>query len=106
MCFAALPDGRLVTAVDHKPKRRAELRRLDHVRANPAVSLLVHHYEEDWDALWWVRVDGDAEVVDAPVGEALLEPLVAKYAAYRTRPPSGPAIVIRVDRLTGWSARP
>jgi PPOX class probable F420-dependent enzyme len=106
VCFATLPDGRLVSAVDHKPKRTVALRRLDHVRVNPAVSLLVHHYEEDWGALWWVRVDGYAHVVDEPGREDLLGPLVAKYAAYVTRPPTGPAIVIRVERLTGWSARP
>jgi PPOX class probable F420-dependent enzyme len=106
VCFAALPDGRLVSAVDQKPKRSAALRRLEHVRANPTVSLLVHHYEDDWDALWWVRVDGDAHVVDEPAREGLLDPLVAKYPVYVSQPPGGPAIVIRVDRLTGWSARP
>ena len=106
VCFATLPDGRLVSAVDHKPKRTVALRRLEHVRGNPAVSLLVQHYEDDWEALWWVRVDGQAQVVDEPGREGLLEALVAKYAAYVTRPPAGPAIVIRVERLTGWSARP
>jgi PPOX class probable F420-dependent enzyme len=106
VCFATLGDGRLVSAVDHKPKRTAALRRLEHVRVNPAVCLLVHHYEDDWDALWWVRVDGRAHVVDDPGPEGLLEPLVAKYAAYVTRPPEGPAIVVRIERLTGWSARP
>lgn len=106
VCFATLSDGRLVSAVDHKPKRTAALRRLEHVRLNPAVSLLVHHYEDDWDALWWVRVDGRAHVVDEPGPDGLLEPLVAKYPAYVTRPPAGPAIVIRIERLTGWSARP
>jgi PPOX class probable F420-dependent enzyme len=104
VCFAPLPDGRLVSAVDHKPKRSVALRRLENVRARPAVSLLVQHYEDDWDALWWVRVDGSALVVDDPAAAGLLDPLVAKYAAYATRPPAGPAIVVRVDRLTGWSA--
>ncbi len=104
VCFAGTGDGRLVTAVDHKPKRTTALARLAHVRANPAVTLLVQHYEEDWDALWWVRVDGTAVVIDDPTAE-LLAPLVAKYAAYATRPPAGPAIVVTVERWRGWSAR-
>jgi PPOX class probable F420-dependent enzyme len=46
-------EGDLVwTAVDHKPKRTRALRRLENVRANPRVSLLADHYEEDWSALW------------------------------------------------------
>ena len=106
VCFAWTGDDRLVTAVDHKPKRTTALARLAHVRAHPAVTLLVHHYEDDWDALWWVRVDGTATVVDdpgAPTG--LLAPLVAKYPAYAERPPAGPAIVVTVERWRGWSAR-
>src|SRR6266852_360954 len=99
VCFAWTGDDRLVTAVDHKPKRTPALARLAHVRANPAVTLLVHHYEEDWDALWWVRVDGTAVVIDDPTEPAdLLALLVAKYPAYATRPPAGPAIVVTVER--------
>jgi PPOX class probable F420-dependent enzyme len=97
---------RLVTAVDHKPKRTTALARLAHVRAHPAVSVLVDEYRDDWDALWWVRVDGTATVLDDVTTEpALLGPLVAKYAAYVESPPAGPAIVVTVQRWQGWSAR-
>jgi PPOX class probable F420-dependent enzyme len=105
VCFASLPDGRIVSAVDHKPKTTPALRRLDHVRADPAVSLLVHHYEDDWDALWWVRVDGSAEVLDR-VTDDLVSALAAKYAPYAERPPAGAALVVTVRRWRGWSARP
>ncbi len=104
VCFAGTDDDRLVTAVDHKPKRTTALARLAHVRAHPAVSLLAHHYDDDWDALWWVRVDGSATVIDDPTAE-MLAPLVAKYSAYATRSPDGPAIVVTVERWRGWSAR-
>ncbi|HEV3452461.1 MAG TPA: TIGR03668 family PPOX class F420-dependent oxidoreductase [Acidimicrobiia bacterium] len=103
VCFALLADDRLVTAVDHKPKRTSALRRLDHVRARPAVSLLAHHYEDDWAALWWVRADGAAVVVDHPDAD-LLAPLTAKYRPYAERPPLGPAIVVTIERWTGWAA--
>lgn len=105
ICFALVGE-RLVTAVDHKPKRTSALARLDHVRAHPAVSVLVDEYHDDWDRLWWVRGDGTATVVDAVATEPdLLGALVAKYAAYADRPPSAAAIVVTVQRWQGWSAR-
>ena len=102
--FAALDDHTLVTAVDHKPKRTTKLQRLDNIRANPAVTVLADHYEDDWTRLWWVRARGDAIVLDTPAAEHLAV-LTAKYAQYRERPPSGPTIVIRVTEITGWDAR-
>jgi PPOX class probable F420-dependent enzyme len=92
-----------VTAVDHKPKRTTRLQRLENVRRNPLVTLLVDHYAEDWTALWWVRAGGHAEVVDHPEHD-LIDALVAKYDQYREVPPAGPAIVITVTDLTGWAA--
>lgn len=103
VCFACLDDDRIVSVVDDKPKRTPALRRLDHVRANPAVCLLAHHYDEDWSALWWVRVDGTATVLDA--ADAVMRgALAAKYAPYAARPPGGPAIVVTPTRWRGWSA--
>src|SRR5450755_4641235 len=50
----AVDGDRVYSTVDAKPKRTTALRRLDNVRENPAVSLLVDHYEDtDWAALWW-----------------------------------------------------
>ena len=100
-------DGdRLVTAVDQKPKRTSALQRLRNIEVHPDVSLLVDHYEDDWAQLWWVRVDGVAEVVtEEPRRAELLPPLVAKYPAYRDEPPAGPVLVIDVRRTTSWRAR-
>src|SRR5207249_1558910 len=47
-------------AVDAKPKRTTDLQRLRNIAANPSVSVLVDHYEDDWTRLWWVRVDRPA----------------------------------------------
>ena len=52
----------VVTAVDHKPKRTPDLKRLRNIAANPEVSLLADHYSDDWDRLWWARADGTAEL--------------------------------------------
>ena len=107
--FAMLGDATIVTAVDHKPKRTTELRRLANIAANPRVALLADHYDDDWDALWWARADGTARIVEPGAEPELradaVRALAARYAPYRTRPPAGALIVIAVERWSGWSAR-
>lgn len=96
--------GVVVTAVDHKPKATTDLRRLRDIRDNPRVCLLADHYEDDWERLWWVRADGRARIVEGGDERArAVAWLVRKYAQYRERPPAGPAIVIHVERWSGWS---
>jgi PPOX class probable F420-dependent enzyme len=103
-CFAVHGD-RLWTAVDAKPKASQRLQRLANVRAHPWASLLVDHYEEDWDELWWVRADGSAAVlVEGAEHEAALAALVAKYPQYAAVPPRGAVIAVAVERWLGWSA--
>ncbi|MPY77153.1 MAG: TIGR03668 family PPOX class F420-dependent oxidoreductase [Actinophytocola sp.] len=94
----------IVFAVDHKPKTSTALRRLRNIEANPTVSLLVDHYEDDWTRLWWARADGHARArAEDPPAVALL---TAKYPAYAERPPEGPVVRIDVSRWSGWSAAP
>jgi len=95
----------LYFAVDFKPKRTTDLKRLRNIAANPAVSVLVDHYESDWDRLWWVRVDGTARIVTAPSEvEHALNLLAQRYQQYRATRPAGPVVAITVERMTGWSA--
>jgi PPOX class probable F420-dependent enzyme len=98
VCFA-LTGGRIVTAVDAKPKTTTALARLDNVRATGGASLLVDHYEEDWSRLWWVRVDGAAEVIES---DAAIDALAAKYEQYRSARPAGPVIAIAPERWRSW----
>jgi PPOX class probable F420-dependent enzyme len=100
VCFA-LHDGVVYTAVDAKPKATRALARLENVRATGRASLLVDHYEEDWERLWWVRVDGVAEVTRS---EPALDALAAKYEQYRTARPAGPVIAIAPERWRSWVA--
>jgi PPOX class probable F420-dependent enzyme len=98
----ALRDDVVVIAVDHKPKRSTDLKRLRNIAANSRVSLLADHYDEDWTQLWWVRADGHARVL---TGDARTEPvrwLVAKYPQYAARPPDGPVIHVNVTTWRGW----
>ncbi|RLL67015.1 TIGR03668 family PPOX class F420-dependent oxidoreductase [Streptomyces sp. Z26] len=92
-------------AVDHKPKTSTRLKRLRNVESNPAVSLLVDHYSDDWDALWWVRADGAARVAAAADEGELVSILVDKYPQYQEVHPAGSMMVIEVSRWSGWQAR-
>jgi PPOX class probable F420-dependent enzyme len=104
VCFAFWGEA-IYTAVDHKPKATAALARLRHIAAEPRVALLADHYEDDWSRLWWVRVDGDASVVEsAQEREAALAGLAAAYPQYAERPPEGPVIAVRPHRFSGWRA--
>ena len=92
-------------AVDAKPKRTTDLQRLKNIEANPAVCLLVDHYDEDWSKLWWVRIDGTARVIDEPKAAAhAVELLAARHPQYRHEKPAGPVVAISIDRITAWSA--
>ena len=103
----ALVDEVIYSAVDDaKPKRTMALRRLANIAENTAVSVLVDHYDEDWSALWWVRADGRARILDTaqPEAQAALRALAERYAAYRERTPPGPVIAIDVERWGSWSS--
>jgi PPOX class probable F420-dependent enzyme len=102
----ALAHETLYSVVDAKPKRTTELQRLENVRSNPWVSVLVDHYDEgDWSALWWVRADGAARVLEltAPEARAAVKLLAERHPQQR---PAGPVLAIDVQRWSGWSARP
>jgi PPOX class probable F420-dependent enzyme len=106
VCFAAI-DGVIYHAVDHKPKTTRRLARLDHLAGEPRVALLADHYDDaDWSALWWVRADGRARVLDegGPQAPHAIDLLVEKYAQYRERRPEGPVVALDVERISGWSA--
>ena len=102
--FVFVLDGSTVYwAVDDKPKRTREIKRLANIRANPNVELVVDRYQEGWNGLWWVRAAGPARIVEGEAEAArALELLSAKYRQYRKRPPRGPVVAIEVARLTWW----
>lgn len=99
-------DGALWVPVDGKPKRHMRLKRLENIRANPRACLLIDHYEEDWDALWWVRVDGWASVVERDESgfDDALAALRGKYPQYASVPIIS-AIRIEIEEVSHWRAR-
>ena len=104
----AVDGDRVYSAVDAKPKRTRALRRLANIRVNPHAAVLVDQYADDWSTLWWARADGTARVVgsDTSDGEHAIALLTARYPQYVTDPPTGPVVVIDVERWSGWSATP
>jgi PPOX class probable F420-dependent enzyme len=103
----AVEGDRIHSGVDEKPKRDSRLKRLRNISENSSVSMLVDHYEDDWENVWWVRADGDARVVeDDGELEHARELLRAKYPQYEELGLGiGGAIVIDVTRWSFWSYR-
>jgi PPOX class probable F420-dependent enzyme len=101
----ALNRETLYYAVDAKPKRTTNLKRLRNIAVNPAVSILIDQYQDDWSRLWWIRLDGRARVTtdDAEIHRAL-DLLSQHYAQYRATRPTGPVVAVAVDEWVGWSA--
>ncbi len=101
----ALVGDTLYSAVDEKPKASPRLRRLDNIRRDPRVAVVVDHYEEDWSRLWWVRLRGTARVLeDGDERDRALALLAHKYPQYRAAPPKGAVIAVDVSEWRAWAA--
>jgi PPOX class probable F420-dependent enzyme len=100
----AVRGDRVYSVVDAKPKRTGALRRLANVRENPAVALLVDHYDDDWSSLWWARAEGNARVLepDQPEARQAVALLAKRYPQQQAE---GAVLAVDVDRWSGWSAR-
>jgi PPOX class probable F420-dependent enzyme len=101
----ALDGDTLYTAVDRKPKRSSKLQRIENARARPDVTILVDHYEEDWDGLWWIRLRGRARVLDhGDERERALALLQEKDPQYSAEPPEGAVLAVDVTEVLEWTA--
>ena len=105
--------GYLWSAIDGKPKGDAEPARLRYVRRHPLVELVIDDYTDDWQCLWWIRVDGLAQVVQPPDPERdpdtapVIQALRRKYPQYGQTPllrDPPTLLVIRPDRIRSWCA--
>ena len=103
-CFVLVGDVVYSAVDDVKAKVSPRLQRLVNLRAHPEAALVVDHYDDDWSALWWVRVDGMARLLDdGAERERALDALAAKYEQYANARP--PGTVVAVD-VTAWHAWP
>lgn len=102
VCFVILNDE-LLWAVDQKPKTTMALRRLSNIAANPAVSVVIDHYSDEWSELWWIRIDGQARVLDSDADrKEALDALAAKYPQYVVDRPRGPVVAITPTVVRTW----
>ena len=104
--FVVDGSGRIAVGIDSKPKSSVNLRRLRNIGENPQVSLIVDHYADDWDQLWWARADGTA-VIERSGAEhgAHWGQLISKYPPYRGQVLGGPVILVTVGSWSGWAFR-
>lgn len=84
ICFVF--DGKnFYSPIDEKPKRTVQLKRLRNIKANPSVSLVIDHYEEDWRRLAYVLVFGKARILGHGITHRRAVKLLRhKYRQYRT----------------------
>ncbi|HTN71763.1 MAG TPA: TIGR03668 family PPOX class F420-dependent oxidoreductase [Methylomirabilota bacterium] len=105
ICFAF--DGKeFVSTIDEKPKQTppTRLKRLRNITANPKVSLIIDHYDEDWHRLAYLLIRGTAKILLRGArhrrGVYLLR---RKYPQYRNMAINDrPMIVITPKQLTSW----
>jgi PPOX class probable F420-dependent enzyme len=105
--FAVDADWRVTIGIDNKPKSSANLRRLANIAVNPLVSLLVDHYDDHWERLWWVRADGVATIErSGELYDQHWDELRSKYRQYGGQRFDGPVIVVEVEAWSGWAFTP
>lgn len=105
----------LWSPIDGKPKREGELARLRHLRRDPRVCVLLDGWDADWSRLWWIRIDGRAQIVEAvaPERDPALAPIVAalraKYPQYAETPlfrGTPTLLCVAPEALRSWCAGP
>ena len=107
--FQVLGDS-VYIAIDEKPKTTLRLRRLTNIEANPKFALLVDHYNDDWNRLWWVLLRGPASVLwpsewDGDEAGAVIAALREKYPLYESMGlEERPLLKLTPERVTRWSA--
>ncbi len=105
ICYA-LMHGMIYSVLDQKPKRATltRLRRVRNILVNPQVSLVIDHYEENWERLWYILISGHAELLEE--GEerpSAIQVLREKYAQYRAMNlDPNPVIKITPSHVVSW----
>jgi PPOX class probable F420-dependent enzyme len=98
----------LYSPVDGKRKKTGQLKRLANLAANPKTSLLIDEYHQDWQKIWWLRLDGRADVYnpEADHEQRLTDLFTKKYPQYRQVPLTrGELVCLRFewDRTISWA---
>ena len=107
--FQVVADS-IYIAIDEKPKTTLRLRRLTNIESNPKFALLVDHYDDDWNQLWWILLRGPAEALwpsewEQEEASTAIAALRDKYQQYESMGlEERPLLKLTPDRVTRWSA--
>jgi PPOX class probable F420-dependent enzyme len=112
ICYAVHPTLAILhVAIDDKPKRSSDPRRLARVRdivRDPRVSVLVDRWDETWSRLAWLRCEGRASLLE-PGGDDAAERAAAIAALRQRYPPYAghdleAALLLRIEilRTRSW----
>ena len=106
ICFV-LDGDVLFTPIDEKPKQVTEPRQLARIRdieRRADVTVLIDHWNEDWEHLAWLRIDGRASLAEDPAERAsAIAALRAKYPQYADHDlEARPLIRIAIERVRSW----
>ena len=105
ICFVVI-DEVIWSPIDEKPKHASDPRELARIRdigRDPRVTVLVDRWSEDWSELAWLRIEGQAVLVDSD--PAVIAALRAKYPQYADHDlASRPMIRIAIEGAKSWFA--
>ena len=104
-------DGqRVYSPIDEKPKSvpADQLKRVRNIKANPAVTLVIDDYSENWNELRYVLLVGAAKIIlpgdESAEHRRAVEQLREKYIQYRRMEiDNRPIIRILITRIKQWT---
>ena len=99
--FARVEDE-IISPIDHKPKTGEILKRVKNIGRDDRVTLLVDHWDEEWERLVWLMIRGRARI-DAEAPLSLMLELNRRYSQYEPDERHDALIRITPVRLSWWS---
>ncbi len=105
VCFALAEETAYVESGGERNRTGGRLdKRLRNLARNPRASLAADHYEDDWDRVAWVRVDGLAEVFTSGGEHAdAVRLLRDRYPQFDDMDlDSAPVIALRIERVLSF----
>jgi PPOX class probable F420-dependent enzyme len=101
VCFAIVGDE-IVSPIDHKPKSGVKMARVTNIERNNNVTLLLDRWDEDWDRLAWLMIQGTA-VVDLDAPHEDMQAINQRYPQYWSDEHHDALIRIKPQRFVWWS---
>lgn len=92
----------IVSPIDHKPKSGNVLARVKNIGRDDRVTLLIDHWDEEWERLAWLMIRGRA-TVDPSAPMELMRSLNKRYPQYDIDQRHDALIRIRPARLSWWA---